>query len=164
MSRIATFLLSLGFALTMQIIELPDALVFLRPNWPLLVLGYWALYAPQMPSMVAAFVVGLCCDVLFSAPLGQHALVLVLTTALITRLRGLLTALLVWQAALALAPVWVLYSFLMFWIDGLTHHSAEPLLRWLPVLSTTLVWPLFAGLLSGLQLRRSRDLNRLRLP
>ena len=164
MSRVVAFVLSLGFALMMQIIELPDSISFLRPNWPLLVIGYWALYAPQMPSLIGAWIIGLCCDVLFSSALGQHALTLLIAAALITRLRGIYVLFPLWQAALALAPVWALYTFLMFWIDGLTHHAAEPALRWLPVISTTLVWPLFAGVLDGLRIRRTRDLNRLRLP
>lgn len=164
MSRAITFLLSLAAALLLQIVDLPEALAAARPNWPLLVIGYWALYAPAMPSIIGAWVLGLCCDVLFNAALGQHALGLIVAAALVARLRGIYILFPLWQAALALAPVWALYSFLMFWIDGLTHHAAEPTLRWLPVLTTTIAWPLFAGLLDGLRIRRARDLNRLRLP
>ena len=53
----------------------------------------------------------------------------------------------VWQEAVALTPVWLLYVFLMFWIDGATGHRADPWLLWLPLLTTGLSWPLvFAGL------------------
>jgi rod shape-determining protein MreD len=164
MSRAFSFAFSLALALLLQIVELPDSLALARPNWPLLVIGYWALYAPQMPSIVAAWFLGLCCDVLFNAALGQHALALVIAATLIARLRGIYILFPLWQAALALAPIWALYTFLMFWMDGLTHHAAEPALRWLPVLSTTLLWPIFAGVFDGLRIRRARDLNRLRLP
>ncbi len=164
MNRAPGFLFSLLLALLLQIVELPDALAALRPQWPLLVIGYWALYAPQMPSLLAAWLLGLCCDVLFNSALGQHALALVLSVFVISRLRGAYVQFPLWQAALALAPVWALYTFVVFWIDGLTHHSAEPALRWQPVLSTTLTWPLFAGLFDGLGRRRPHDRNRLTLP
>ena len=38
--------------------------------------------------------------------------------------------------------VWLLYAFLMFWIDGATGHQADPWMRWLPVLTTGVSWPL----------------------
>lgn len=158
------FLLSLLLALILQIVQMPDALAMARPIWPLLVIGYWALYAPQTPAILAAWVLGLFCDVLLNAPLGQYALGLVVVAFLIRRLSGIYVLFPIWQAALALLPIWALFVFLMFWIDGLTRHAADPTLRWLPIVSTTLVWPLFAGLLDSLRARRKRDLNRMRLP
>ncbi len=164
MSRVFAFLFSLILALMLQVVELPDAVAAVRPVWPLLVVGYWALYAPQMPSLLAAWLLGLCCDVLFNATLGQHALALVIVAAILGRLRGFYVVFPLWQSALALAPVWALYTFLVFWIDGIAHHAAEPALRWLPVLGTTLVWPVFAAVFNGLHAQHKRDLSRLRLP
>lgn len=158
------FLGSLLLALMLQIVQLPDWAALARPVWPLLVIGYWALYAPTAPAILAAWLIGLCCDVLLNATLGQHALGLVVAAVLIRRLRGVYILFPIWQAALALAPVWALYVFLMFWIDGLTRHTADATLRWLPILSTTLVWPIFAGLLDSFRASRTRKRNRMRLP
>lgn len=164
MSRGFAFLASLVLALLLQTLELPSALAPLRPSWPLLILGYWALYVPAAPTMLSAFVLGLCCDVLFSSALGAHALALVLCVALIVRLRGVYTLFSMWQAALMLAPIWALYAFVMFWIDGLTKHAALPALRWIPVASTTVAWPIYAMIFHGVRARRTRELNRMRLP
>lgn len=157
------FLGSLLLALMLQIVQLPEWAAMARPAWPLLVIGFWALYAPTSPAIAAAWVLGLCCDVLLNAALGQHALGFVVVAFLIRRLRGTLILFSSWQVALALAPVWALYIFLMFWIDGLARHVADVNLRWLPILSTTLVWPLTAGLLDSILSRRARR-NRMRLP
>ncbi len=117
------FLFSLLLALVLQMVQLPDA--DRRPFRPLLLaltLAYWAVYAPEMPALLAAWLLGLCCDVLYGAPLGQYALGLVTVAYAARRLSDTLLAFPLWQATLALVPVWALYIFLMFWIDGLTHH------------------------------------------
>lgn len=158
------FLGSLLLALILQIIQLPDWAALARPVWPLLVLGYWALYTPGAPAIAAAWLLGLSCDVLLNTPLGQHALGLVVVASLIRRLRGVLILFPAWQTAMALAPIWTLYVFLMFWIDGLTRHTADSDLRWLPIVSTTLLWPIIAGLLDSFRASRARRRNRMRLP
>lgn len=158
------FVFSLVLALMLQITDLPDWAALARPVWPLLVLGYWALYAPNTPAIAASWLIGLCCDVLLTAPLGQHALGFVVVTFLIRRLSGIYILFPTWQAALALAPIWALYVFLMFWIDGLNRHAADPTLRWLPILSTTLMWPIYAGIVDSMRARSDRDRNRMRLP
>jgi rod shape-determining protein MreD len=154
--NLLVFVLSLLLALLLQSIALPDVLTPFRPMLPALTLAYWAVYAPDMPVMVMAWLLGLCCDVLYGAPLGQYALGLVTVAFAARSLSGTLLAFPLWQATLALTPVWALYVFLMFWIDGLTHHPADPLRRWMPLLTTSLLWPLAAGLLGGIRSRRSR--------
>jgi rod shape-determining protein MreD len=151
------FLLSLLAALLLQLVVLPAAVEPLRPLWLPLVLGYWAMWVPEMPVLILAWATGLCCDVVYDSPLGQYALGLVTVAFLLRRLRGTLVVFPLWQATLALAPAWAIYAFLMFWIDGLTHHSADPLRRWLPVLSTTLLWPLVVGVLDSLLRPRRRS-------
>ena len=150
------FLFSLLLALVLQMIALPDAVNPFRPLVLAMTLAYWAVYAAEMPALLAAWLLGLCCDVLYGAPLGQYALGLVTVAYAARRLSDTLLAFPLWQATLALIPVWALYIFLMFWIDGLTHHPADPLRRWLPLITTSLLWPLLAGLLGGMSSRRSR--------
>ncbi len=158
------FLASLVLALMLQVVDLPEWAALARPDAPLMIIGYWALYVPEAPAVAAAWLLGLCCDVLFSAPLGQHALGLVVAAVLIRRLAGIYTLFPIWQAGLALIPVWGLYAFLMFWIDGLTRHAADATLRWLPIASTTIAWPICAALLDTVRARRARRRSRMRLP
>lgn len=148
---------SLAVSLILQIIDLPAALAPARPLWVLATLAYWALSVRELPIMLAAFVLGLLSDAQYNSALGQHALGLVTATFVVRRLRGILIMFPTWQLSLALAPVWALYAFMMFWIDGLTHHSADNAMRWLPVLTTALVWPLAALLLNQARTRRARS-------
>ncbi len=141
------FVLSLLLALLLQLIALPDWLAGLRPHWLPMVLSYWALCEARVPSLLGAFAAGLAADVVFGTVLGQHALALVVVTYLISRLRGVFVLFEVWQAMLVLLPVWGLYTFLLFWIDGLTDRQASQNLRWMPIIPTTLLWPMVYGLM-----------------
>ena len=133
---------SLLAALLLQLLELPDVLAGARPMWLPLILSYWALTEPRVSVLVGGFFLGLASDVLFGSVLGEHALALVLVAYMVTRLRVIFALFPLWQATLALIPTWVLYAFTLFWIDGATHHQADPWLRWLPIVTTTLFWPL----------------------
>lgn len=135
-------LLALIVALELQAVILPESLSMLRPSWAAMVLGFWAYRSSGVGLLLPAVLTGLCLDVLFDAALGTHAVALVAVVYAILRLRGFLSMLPLWQTALALAPVWALYSFLLFWADGATQHSSAQLARWLPVATTTLCWPL----------------------
>ncbi|QHS10517.1 rod shape-determining protein MreD [Sinimarinibacterium sp. NLF-5-8] len=148
---VASLISSLLIALMLQMVQLPDLLAAARPIWPALVLAYWALREPRLSMLLPAFMLGVIQDVIFGTVLGQHALSLLVVVYLVERLRSILILFPLWQATLVLLPLWALYSFLMFWIDGMTHHQADAWLRWLPVLSTTLFWPL---LYSSMELLR----------
>jgi rod shape-determining protein MreD len=148
------FVLSLAAALILQLLALPPALAPWRPMWPALVVAYWTLTAPRLPNLFGAWLLGLGCDLLFDAMLGEHAITLVVLAYVLGSLRPRLRELPLWRAALTLAPVWGGTAFLLFWIDGLSDHPASPLLRWTPVLATTLAWPVLVMLADAMRPRR----------
>lgn len=149
--------LSLLAALVLQLFELPYWLALLRPLWVPLVLVYWVMVIPQPTGLLTAWIVGLMLDVLLGSVLGQHALGLTLVVFLTLQMRGVLALYPVWQEAVALTPVWLVYIFVNFWIDGVTGHRADPLLQWMPLVTTGLFWPLVYEMLGGLRRRRQRD-------
>jgi len=158
-SNFPLFSLTVILSLILQMVALPDAIAAFRPEWVALTLVYWAYSTTDKPVLLVAWLSGLALDVLFNSLLGQHALALLTISFLVRRLRGTLILFPTLQVALALALAWTLYAFLLFWIDGLSHHSAIPSLRWLPVISTTLIWPLAALLMD--RLRAQPKLRRL---
>lgn len=152
----ARFLLSLLFALLLQLVELPDAVAAARPLWVPLVLVYWAIEEPRVPVLAAAFLIGILLDVLYNTVLGQHAGALVLLVYFMARARGVILLFPLWQSTAALIPAWLGYCLLMMLIDDLTRHRADLWLRWLPALSTTLFWPLVHTVLDSAA-RRERQ-------
>ncbi|MES2488378.1 MAG: rod shape-determining protein MreD [Pseudomonadota bacterium] len=151
------FIFSLLAALLLQLVELPELLSGARPLWLPLFVAYWALTESRTHILLGAFILGMCADVCFGTTLGQHELGLVLVAYFVTRLRPIFVLFPLWQATLALIPVWVGYSFLMFWIDGITNHRADAWLRWLPVVSTSLFWPLVFALMELVRGGRNDD-------
>lgn len=150
------FTLSLLIAFTLQIIVLPDAIAGLRPMWVVLVIGYWSFYGPNLPMTLIAFLTGLACDALYNTPLGQHAIGLLLIAYALTRVRGNVGLLPLWQQTLVLSIAWFLYALAQFWLDGMARLAAEPSLRFLPVVSTVLFWPLVCSAIDALRGRGGR--------
>ena len=152
-----TIALTLLVALILQLIELPYALAVLRPLFVPLVLVYWVMVVPQPTGLLTAWIVGMVLDVLLGSVLGQHALGLTVIVFVMLQVRGILSLYPIWQEALALTLLWLLYTFLMFWIDGATGHRADPWLQWLPVLTTGPCWPLAFALMRSLHRRNQHD-------
>jgi rod shape-determining protein MreD len=153
----ALFWLSLLGALVLQLAQLPASIAAARPMWIPLTLAYWALTEPRVPTLLASLLFGLILDVVFDNLLGQNTLGLALLVFFVARLRTLFGLIPMWQAMIVLTPLWGLYAVLMFWIDGLSRHDVYNWLRWLPVLSTTLFWPLVHASLDALRRRQPSD-------
>lgn len=151
------FWLSILVAIWLALVALPAPLASARPLWLPMVLCFWTLYDPRVPTLIAAFLSGLLMDAAFGNLLGQNGLGLLLVVLAALRLRVIFGLLPVWQATLVLAPVWLLYAVLMFWVDGVTGHGFDPWKRWLPLASTVLLWPLIAAILHRLRRRRRDD-------
>ena len=149
--------LTLAAALVLQLIELPYALAVLRPMFVPLVLVYWAMVVPQPTGLLTAWIVGLLLDVLLGSVLGQHALGLTVMVFATLQVRGILSLYPIWQEALALTGIWLLYALIMFWVDGATGHRADPWLLWVPALTTGPCWPIAFALMNALNRRNRHD-------
>ena len=136
------FLLSMLAALYLQFLPLSPGLSAARPLWLAMVLGYWALYGPNVSVIAAAVLVGLASDTLYNTPLGQHVLGFTLLVYTLIRLRSSLGLYSLWQVTLLLLPIWGLLALLMFLFDGMAKNPSQLLGRFLPVATSLLCWPL----------------------
>jgi len=148
------FMLSLLVALCLQFFPLSTALSVARPLWLPMVLGYWALYGPNVSVIGAAAVLGLVCDTLYDTPLGQHVLALTLLVYTLIRLRPVLGLYPIWQVTLLLIPAWLLFGLLMFLFDGMARHPSAIVTRLAPAATSALAWPLVMLALESLRGKR----------
>jgi rod shape-determining protein MreD len=132
---------SLVLAAALSIMILPDWLAFARPALVLMVVCYWTLMLGGRFRLLASWCIGLVMDVLYGTALGQHALALVICAFIVIKLNEFIRSYRIWQQALLFLPIVITYEFVLFWLDGLTHRSVDPVWRWAPVLSSTLLWP-----------------------
>lgn len=74
----SVILLTLFVASWLEVLPLPDAIEYLRPEWLILTMIYWTIALPHRVGVVWAASVGLFHDVLVGTLLGQHALAMTL--------------------------------------------------------------------------------------
>jgi rod shape-determining protein MreD len=139
--------------LLLSVLPLPRLLEWLRPDFLLLIVIWFALMAPRAGGLLFAFVAGLALDAFRGVVLGQHALAFVVIAYLVHRfhLRVRMFSLLQ-QSLFVLSLLWF-YQFILFWIDGVTGHPVTDWARWLPVLTGTLLWPVLTGFLGRFMTR-----------
>ncbi|HEU0195656.1 MAG TPA: rod shape-determining protein MreD [Nevskiaceae bacterium] len=139
------YALSLFAALVLQFVQVPDWLAVVWPAWTTLLLAAWAVHAERLPHLPVAVVLGVILDVGFAAPLGEHALALLVVIFLAMRMRPTLETVSWWHGALLMLPVWLLGAAILAVIDHVAHHEAVAALRWLPTLSGAVLWPVFSS-------------------
>ena len=139
--------------LTLSTLPLPHVLDLLRPDFLLLVIIWFALVLPRAGGLLFAWCAGLALDAFRGVVLGQNALAFVVIAYLVHRfhLRVRMFPLL-HQSLVVLSLLW-LYQFTLFWIDGVTGHPLTDWVRWLPVITGALLWPVLVGLMDRLLTR-----------
>lgn len=146
-----TVLLALVFA----ILPLPGSAEVGRPHLLLLLVIYWALSAPRVAGLMFAWFCGLAIDLLQGPLLGQHAAAFLLVAFLTHKFQLRMRIFPIYHQTLTVFMLLALYEFLLFWIDGIIGQAVTTWMRWIPVFTSTLVWPLLVGVMDTWN-RRSR--------
>lgn len=134
-------------AVIFAVLPLPEPINAARPDLLLLLVIYWALSAPRIAGLLFAWLCGLAIDVLKGIILGQHALAF-LVVAYITHKNQLRIR--VFPMSQQTATVFMLlavYQFLVFWLDGIIGQPVTTWMRWLPVISGAMLWPILVAVL-----------------
>ena len=141
-------------ALVLSAVPLPHILDLLRPDFLLLIVIWFALMLPRAGGLVTAWCAGLALDAFHGVALGENALAFVVIAFLVHRFHLRIRMFPLSQQALVLFFLLLLYQFLLFWIDGVTGHPVNAWVRWLPVATGALLWPVLTGFLGRLMTRR----------
>jgi len=150
--RIAVTIL---LALVFRIVQLPDSIEPARPELLLLFVIYWSLSAPRLVGLTLAWLCGLAIDVLSGPILGQHALAFLLVAFLTHKFQLRMRIFPIYHQTLTVLMLLALYEFLIFWIDGIIGPAITTWIRWLPVLTSALTWPILVAVMDTWN-RRSR--------
>lgn len=144
--------LTLVASLWLAVVPLPDALDWLRPVFPLLVLFYWAQALPERYGTWTGLVAGLFLDVLRGVPLGMHAFALALAGFAASHLSARLKVYPVMHQMLAFGLVAGVYLVSLRILGNLAGATTMPLLpSLLPALPTILFWPWTQAVLNRLR-------------
>ncbi|MET0499510.1 MAG: rod shape-determining protein MreD [Steroidobacteraceae bacterium] len=138
-----TVILALLFSLT----PLPVAIEPGRPNLLLLFVIYWALSAPRIAGLMFAWLCGLAVDLLTGTLLGQHAAAFLFVAFLTHKFQLRMRIFPIYHQTLTVFMLLALYEFLIFWIDGIIGQEVTTWLRWVPVITGALFWPIMVAVL-----------------
>ncbi|QJD70387.1 rod shape-determining protein MreD [Marinobacterium sp. LSUCC0821] len=149
----ATFIV----AIALSEIPLHPSLQWFRPDWPLLVLLFWVLWAPNRVGLITAFLVGLLLDLIRGGLLGQTALTLTILTFVAQLLYQRVRVFPLLQQSIVVGLLVSLNQLFYFGMQGLFGNTGDSLMFLVPALTSAIVWPLHFMLMR--KLARALDLN-----
>lgn len=142
-------------ALILAVLPLPRWMDVARPYLLLLLVIYWSLSAPRIAGLMFAWLCGMAIDVLKGTTLGQHALAFLVVSYFTHKLQLRIRVAPLLQQTLTVLLLLFIYELLVWYTDGVLGHPVTTLARWIPVLTSTLLWPVLVGILDTWN-RRSR--------
>lgn len=134
-------------ALIFAVLPLPGPLNAARPDLLLLLVIYWALSAPRIAGLLFAWLCGLAIDVLKGIMLGQHALGFLVVAYLTHKFQLRMRIFPLSQQTATVFMLLAVYQFIVFWLDGIIGRPVTTWMRWLPVLSGAILWPILVAVL-----------------
>lgn len=137
----ALIIATLLFAMVLTIVPLPGIAEIYRPDWLLLVLIYWMIALPDKVGLGIAWLCGLAMDVLYTSPLGLHALSILVICFVVQRIYFRLRMFPFWQQALVLLVLLIIYRAILIWLRGFMITSDFGWHHWLPCVVGALIWP-----------------------
>lgn len=153
-SGTGVLVVTLWFAAWLSLLPLPEAVVWLRPQWLLLVLLYWVVALPQRVGVFTALVVGLLADVLYGSVLGQHALAFSVSAWLALAVHQRFKVFpAVQQSLVVFLLVGVAVSIAYFVQDSSGRAQVSPLLMHVGSLVSALLWHPLQNLLGWVRIR-----------
>ncbi len=141
--RKSTLILILTFAvsLLLAVMPLPIWAHPLRPQWPLLVLIYWAMAIPERIGIGSAWTLGIVVDLLTSSLLGLHAMGYSIVVYIIIQLHRRIRVFPLWQQAVGIFLLLLLEYFLKIWLLGFTQKIPERESLWISPVISMILWP-----------------------
>ncbi|MEZ8700400.1 rod shape-determining protein MreD [Vibrio cyclitrophicus] len=128
-------------ALILQTIPWPGSLDLFRPSWLLLVTCYWVLALPHRVNVGSALILGLLWDLLIGSTLGIRGMMMAIVTYIIALNFLVIRNMALWQQAMIIAALTVLFEVLIFFGEYLIQDVVfNPLSLW-SALINCILWP-----------------------
>jgi len=148
-------LMTLGVALFLTVLPMPQGAEHFRPQWVAMTLIYWALALPARIGVFWAWGAGLVLDVTSGTVLGQHALSLSVSVYLALELHQRIRSFPLPQQAVSVWVLLLVERLLSLWVIGATGQPTPTLWYWMPTFVGMLLWPWVFILLRDLRRRFS---------
>ena len=129
----------------------PDWIKYATPDWVFMVLFYWCLAIPERVGTASGWVAGLLLDVLNYSVLGQHAIAMAFVALVVVSTHRRIRLYSLWQQCLVVFVLSAVTIGIKLWVYNLAYGNEYQLAYWQAALTTSLVWPVFYGLMRYLK-------------
>ena len=129
-------------AFVLQVVPLPWWLSIVRPPLAVMIVIFWSLIAPRIGGIGLGFVVGLALDVYNGVIFGQHALALSFVAYVAIRQHLIVRNKPMFEQTLFAASLLFAFEAITWAVDGWTGNASGGWMRWLPIVTGALIWPL----------------------
>jgi rod shape-determining protein MreD len=147
-------LISLILTFMLDILPFPSELIWLRPDFTLLVLIYWILQTPDRVGIGWAFFVGLFFDLLTGTLLGEHALVFVCIAYFLAKFHHQLRVSPSAQRLIVVVAWVIFYKVMILIVQHFVGQSVPVFLYLLSIFTSIVAWLLIEGCLDRITQKR----------
>lgn len=144
--------LTIALSLLVSIFPKPLILNTLQPELVCLFVIYWIFSVPQHLGLSFAVLVGFIQDLVEQTLWGSHSIALAVTAYICLTSYQRMISYSVWHQSLWIFVLVGVYQVLAAWLQGLAGYEMRLMLIVLPVIVTSLLWPVLT--LSMLRIRK----------
>lgn len=152
--------ITLFIAMILALLPMPAALSWARPAWVLLVLIFWGMRQPYTVNVGFAWLAGFYLDIISGTMIGEHALAMTAVIYLVCRFHHRLNMYTLLQQALSVMMFVLLYQAIIYCIQGFVGEQPLSWSYWLSTLTSAILWPWLAVILSDYSRWLSLDLAK----
>lgn len=134
-------------ALILAVLPLPRWMDIARPYLLLLLVIYWSLSAPRIAGLMFGWLCGMAIDLLKGTTLGQHALAFLVVSFLTHKFQLRIRIFPLSQQTVTVLTMLLIYEAIVWYTDGVLGYPVTTWARWIPVLTSALLWPVLVGIL-----------------
>ncbi len=144
---LSILLLTFIVAILLSILPVPEKFKWLMPNWPLLVLIYWIIFAPELIGLIFTFILGMVIDLLLGNLLGLTSLCLIPIAFFADRMCHRFRSFSVSQQFLVIIVLVSMNHLIRLWLQLYINCTTNNINYWLTIPASIIAWPLVCGLL-----------------
>lgn len=140
--RLSDFLVLVPLALLFYVTHMPG-FGYMRVDGMVLIVALFSVYRTRGLPLLLAFLMGLLQDIVSLAPLGQHAIGLVVIAYVTQSLRDRIRMHSLWKQLPGMFVFFLMVKFIHSWVVALGFGQLPTADSFISVIVTTALWPLF---------------------
>lgn len=148
----ALIVLSLVVACLLMVVPMDFHWRAYRPEFVVLLVIYWSMFAPQYFGLLSAWLVGLGVDILEFAPLGYNAMGLLLVSYIAYLVYQRTRNYVIWHQAVWIFVLVGVFQLFSHWLGGFLGLNIDRPLLLVAALLSALLWPLLVVLMGRVTL------------